>query len=127
MNNQETTRQSLPNQTFCTNPTDVRRDVYYQVSFAGAAHAHEKYQTLKAAIEKGIPLAKAQAPALSSEFDDLAHWATMPGGFTCQHTPWRIIIPCGDLYRAFIYVLRVTKDKESDRLYHQVRSYGTWV
>lgn len=101
---------------------------YYQVSYAGCARQHDKYQTLKRAVLEGIEhvLRENYSVALSSLARDLKHWTTQPGGFTRIHMPWKIVVP-HDLYRTFIYVLRAPDTEQCNAAYTSIRRYGTWV
>jgi len=116
------------------NRFDVRdQPTYYEVSYRGVARQHDKYKTLERAVLAGIEhvlqtqdLQGKQGVALSSLVRDLKHWTFQPGGFTCQHMPWRVLVP-HDLYRTFIYVLRAPETNLGNAAYTSIRRYGTWV
>ena len=107
--------------------TTVRNtDVYYQVSFRGVADAHGKYLALRQCIIDGCAAMKVKSPALSSEAEDVQHWASMPGGFVKAHMPWEIVVP-RSLYRAFIHAIRCDDSVNGNACYTAVRRYGSWV
>ena len=105
---------------------------YYQVSYSGVEKQHEKYLRLKRAVMEGIEhvldnnTGSIHDEALSSLVRDLKHWTTQPGGFTCQHMPWRILLP-HNMYRTFIYVLRAQDTERGNAAYTSIRRYGKWV
>lgn len=105
------------------------RPTYYEVTYWGVARQHDKYKALERAVMSGIEhvlQTEGPASALSSLARDLKHWTTQQGGFTCQHMPWRILVP-HDLYRIFIYVLRAQDTEAGNAAYTSIRRYGSWV
>ena len=98
-------------------------DQYFLISFFGIDRAYSKYCALETATRRGIAWLRGRG--LRDEADALEHWATMPGGFTCQHTPYHVQLSERE-WKLLSNALRQGMGG-STAAYDSALNYGAWI